>query len=160
MKLRLFQTTMLSLYASVGVVYSAVPLDTKTDLYYLSMDACVQAISISAAHTGQAQDPIAILRDGITSDFPDGLGQVEYLDTPALRHRYAKIKKAFPAVAIAPIKNEGDKLIVRCWDYRVSIQKRKIVQGVIGGWDVFWRHDCGNNKYVIEKVNRWVFRVE
>ena len=146
--------------ASVAVAHSAVPLDTKTDLYFLSMNACIQAISTSQTNPDQARAPIAVLRDGITTDFPDDHGHIEYLDSQGIRLRYAQTRKEFPAIAIAPIRNQGDKLVVRCWDYRVSIQKRKTILGVIGGWDVLWRHDCGNNKYVIEKVNRWFVRVD
>jgi hypothetical protein len=150
----------LSMIASVVRAYSAVPLDTKTDIYYLSMDACLQSISAATTDTRLARTPVIVLRDGITTDFPDDHGHIEYLDSQGIRQRYAQTRKEFPAMAIAPMRNQGDKLVVRCYDYRVSIQKRKTILGVMGGWDVLWRHDCGNNKYVIEKVNRWFVRVD
>ncbi|MGC9971058.1 MAG: hypothetical protein ABSE56_10740 [Bryobacteraceae bacterium] len=149
--------------SAVGLPAQTAP-DAATDLYYLSMGACLQARAEHLRTPGTSTDySTVIVRDDmeITHGLPASVGvfRIEYLDYAALKQRYTRSKAEFPAIAIAPMKNRGNLLIVRCWDYRVSVRGRKLVLGVAGGWDVQWRYDCTSGKYAVVNVERWTPRM-
>jgi hypothetical protein len=138
--------------------------DLSTDLYNLSLGACLSSEATTATKESRsAPGKIVVLDD---HDFIRGLPakigdfEIEYLKDPALRQRYAQLKRDLPVVALSPMQNRGETLVVRCWNYSAKVQKRKLILGVLGGRDVEFRFDCTARKYVIGRVNKWAFRVD
>jgi len=141
-----------------GLVAQARP-DVTTDLYYLSLNACLHARAEAYKSSETLSNYSVIVQDGaeITRGFPtavDGF-RVEYLDATSLKRRYTQSKAEYPIVALAPMKNVGNFLIVNCWDYRVRVRRRRLTFGVMGGWNVQWQYDCASGKYAIVDVKRW-----
>jgi hypothetical protein len=138
--------------------------DLSTDLYNLSLGACIQSGSeTTSRELRPATRKVMVLDD---HDFIHGLPakigevQLEYLQDSALRTRYAQLKRDLPVIALAPMQNRGEVLVVRCWSYSVKVQKKKMILGVLGGRDVEFRFDCTAGKYVLDRVNKWALRVD
>jgi hypothetical protein len=156
--------------ALITIVSSALPLlaqtePVKSDFYFRSLSACLQARSEDHKNsdTRRDQGSVIVLREKhITRGFPTSVGmfRVEYLDGAALRRRHAQLKADFPVVGIAPVEMRGDLIVVRCSIYSFTVRttmlvRRKLVLGEFGGWDVQWRYDCISGKYVIGGVKKW-----
>jgi hypothetical protein len=138
--------------------------DLSTDLCNLSLGACIQSGSeATSKELRPAPRKVVVLDD---HDFMHGLPskigdvEIEYLEDSALRKRYAQLKRDLPVIALAPMQNRGEVLVVRCWSYSVKVQRKKVILGVLGGRDIEFRFDCTAGKYVLDRVNKWAFRVD
>ena len=143
--------------SAVRLVAQAQP-DVSTDLYYLSLDACLHARADDHKNSEMSPSGAIVLADTrITGGFPASVGpfRVEYLESAALKRRYAQSKTEFAIVGMTPMRNLKNLLIVRCWNYSVRVRSRKLILGVMGGWDVEWLYDCGSGNYAIVNVKKW-----
>src|SRR4051812_8239055 len=120
--------------------------DLSTDLYNLSLGACLPSGGETTTKQPRlAPGKIVVLDDhDFIRGLPTKIGdlEIEYLKDPALRRRYAQIKRDLPVIALEAMQNRGEILVVRCWNYLVKVQKKKMILGVLGGRDVEFRFDC------------------
>ncbi len=52
------------------------------------------------------------------------------------------------------MREHQGSLIVRCAEFSASVRHGKLILGVYGGYEIYWRFDCSTNEYVKAKVDR------
>ena len=143
--------------AAVPLLAQTLP-DVTSDLYYLSLRACLQAeAQRNKKPVSASSDTVVINDQRLTRFFPSLIDtlRIEYLDYEGLKRRYSRLKVQFPAIGLEPIRNEGKLLIVRCTSYRIGVRSRKLILGVVDGWDISWQYDTATDKFAIADVKRW-----
>jgi hypothetical protein len=121
-------------------------------LYQCSLAAYAEA---KAQRDGPGHDIIvmesSILRDIRDSEiFPSAINSsaVEYLATRTIKQRCQKTGKPVPIVDLLPMRERKGLLIVRCAEYGAYTRHGKLILGVYGGYEVYWRFDCSTNEYI------------
>ncbi|MBZ5593412.1 MAG: hypothetical protein LAP39_14310 [Acidobacteriia bacterium] len=128
-------------------------------LYQLSLVAYVEA---KADHSSPANnivllDNIVLHDSHVAEILPPKIGSstIEYLNTKSIAERHKKLGKGFPIVEILPMRNSNGFLIVGCAEYHADVRHGKLILGVFGGYEVYWRFDCSKDQYVKVKIERW-----
>ena len=85
-----------------------------------------------------------------TESFPSVVNSsaVEFLTTKSIKQRCRKTGKPFGIVEILPMRERNGVLIVRYAEFSADTRHGKLILGVYGGYEVFWKFDCASNKYI------------
>jgi len=149
---------------SITLFFSAleeINAQTKDNLslYQLSLAAYVEAKTDHSSATNNivVLDNIVLGDSHVAEIFPPKIGSstIEYLNTKAIVERHKKLGKGFPIVELLPMRNSHGFLIVGCAEYHADLRHGKLVLGVFGGYEVYWRFDCSKDQYVKVKIERW-----
>jgi hypothetical protein len=105
----------------------------------------------------------SILKDSHVAEiFPPKIGSstVEYLAAKVIKERCRRTGKPIPIVELLPIREDQGFLVVRCAEFGAYTRHGKLILGVYGGYEVYWRFDCSRNEYIKAKEDWYLGLVQ
>jgi len=133
---------------------------SDSNLYHKALSVCVEKQSQEYKNLGGEHDYLnRIVEKNIflTDKLPTQIGEyrVKYLDGDGLIARYKQIRKPFLILSMRPMMNDGSMLKISLADYWIRYEKLTLSFGLEGGCNVFFRYDCEQKTYAIDKIDLW-----
>ena len=130
------------------------------NLYLRALSACVEKQAEAYKNLDKERDYLNRIVEYnlfLTQKLPTQIGEyrIEYLNGDELVARYKKLRKPFPILSMRPMVNEEGVLRISLLDYWFSYEKRSLRFSLEGGCNAFFRYDCEQKAFVLDKVDLW-----